>query len=90
MENKVGIRELKQNPSQIIAKVKQGEAFTVTERGEPVALIVPIAEDPFTRLVQEGKIRLPRKPFGLVEIVPQASPTGLTSEEILAEDRNGF
>jgi len=89
----VGIRELKQNPSQIIARVKQGEAFTVTERGEPVALIVPIAEDPFTRLVQEGKIRLPRVRSGrpLDELlIPQVSKTGLTSDQIHAEDRSGF
>jgi prevent-host-death family protein len=37
MENEVGIRELKQNPSAAIARVKAGEEITVTERGEPVA-----------------------------------------------------
>lgn len=90
MENKVGIRDLKQNPSKIIAKVKQGEAFTVTERGVPVAKLVPIAEDPFTQLVQEGVIRLPEGNLDLSLIRPQKSPLGLTSEELLAEDRDRF
>lgn len=90
MENKVGIRDLKQNPSKVIALVKQGQAFTVTERGVPVAKLVPIAEDPFTQLVQEGVIRLPKGNLDLSLIKPEKSPLGMTSEELLAEDRDRF
>ena len=90
MENKVGIRDLKQNPSKVIALVKQGQAFTVTERGVPVAKLVPIAEDPFTQLVQEGVIRLPKGNLDISLIKPEASPLGKTSEELLAEDRERF
>lgn len=90
MENKVGIRDLKQNPSRVIALVKQGEAFTVTERGVPVAKLVPIAEDPFTQLVQEGVIRLPTGNLDLSLIKPEVSPLGKTSKELLAEDRDRF
>lgn len=90
MENKVGIRDLKQNPSRVIALVKQGQAFTVTERGVPVAKLVPIAEDPFTQLVQEGVIRLPKGNLDLSLIKREKSALGKTSEELLAEDRDRF
>lgn len=87
MENKVGIRDLKQNPSKVIALVKQGQAFTVTERGVPVAKLVPIAEDPFTQLVQEGVIRLPKGNLDLSLIKPQKLPEGVDFEAIFAEMR---
>lgn len=37
----VGIRELKSHLSQYLAKVRAGEVVVVTDRGEPVARIVP-------------------------------------------------
>jgi prevent-host-death family protein len=53
---RVGVRELKQNASEVLARVKAGEAVEVTERGRPVALIVPLpAGDPLDRLVAEGR-----------------------------------
>ncbi len=52
----VGIRDLKQNASSVIRRVKAGESIEVTERGRPVARLVPIpaSEDPVERLVAEG------------------------------------
>ncbi len=38
---RVEIRDLKQNASAIIRRVKSGETLDVTERGEPVARLVP-------------------------------------------------
>jgi prevent-host-death family protein len=51
----VGIRELRQSLSAYIRRVKRGEAFIVTERGEEVARLVPAPpyEDPTSRLVVE-------------------------------------
>lgn len=37
----VGVRELKQNASQVLARVEQGESFTVTVAGREVAQLVP-------------------------------------------------
>ncbi|TFB71903.1 type II toxin-antitoxin system prevent-host-death family antitoxin [Cryobacterium glaciale] len=39
---RVGLRELKQNPSQVISRVEQGETIEVTVQGRPAALLVPI------------------------------------------------
>lgn len=53
----VGIRQLKQNASEVIALVKAGEAVEVTERGAPVALIIPVPgpAGSLDRLVAEGR-----------------------------------
>lgn len=37
----VGVRELRQNLSRYLARVKQGETLTVTERGHEVAALIP-------------------------------------------------
>src|SRR5919204_206209 len=50
---RVGVRELKQNASSVIRRVRAGETVEVTDRGVPVALIVPVPEaaDVVERLV---------------------------------------
>jgi prevent-host-death family protein len=37
----VGVRELKQNASQVLAKVEDGESFLVTVQGREVARLIP-------------------------------------------------
>jgi prevent-host-death family protein len=37
----VGVRELKTHLSQYLARVREGETIVVTDRGEPIARIVP-------------------------------------------------
>ncbi|MHB8240794.1 MAG: type II toxin-antitoxin system Phd/YefM family antitoxin [Solirubrobacteraceae bacterium] len=41
----VGIRELRQNLSRYLERVKEGETLTVTERGHEVARLVPSGPD---------------------------------------------
>jgi prevent-host-death family protein len=56
----VGVRELKQHLSEHLRRVAQGETLQVTDRGVPVALIVPVAGgDPLARGVEQGWIRPP-------------------------------
>ena len=47
----VGIRALKQNASEVVARVRKGSTLTVTDRGVPVARIVPM--QPTTELRAE-------------------------------------
>lgn len=44
----VGVRELRQNASEILRGVEAGETATVTVAGRPVAQIVPIRGDQWT------------------------------------------
>lgn len=55
----VGVRELRQNLSVYLARVKRGETLTVTERGAVVAMLrPPEADAPLgKRLVTEGRAR---------------------------------
>ncbi|GAA1741839.1 type II toxin-antitoxin system Phd/YefM family antitoxin [Microcella frigidaquae] len=39
---RIGVRELRQNASTYLDRVKQGESIEVTERGVPVAIIGPV------------------------------------------------
>ena len=54
----VGVRELRQNLSIYLDRVKKGEALTVTEHGEAVAILRPLAKEMTTleRLIAEGRV----------------------------------
>ena len=53
----VGIRELRNQLSKWVARVRAGEELTITDRGKPVARLVPAdGESKFDRLVREGVI----------------------------------
>ena len=45
-QNRVGIRELRLDTSKILTRVLEGEEFLVTDRGEPIAQLIPINNDP--------------------------------------------
>ncbi len=56
---RVGVRELRQNLSVYLQRVKTGTSFEVTEHGHPVARLTPApAPDrmPWQRLIDEGLV----------------------------------
>ena len=54
----IGIRELRQQASRYLRSVERGETIEVTDRGRPVALLVPIAEAAVReRLIASGRLR---------------------------------
>ena len=64
----VGIRDLKTHASEILERAEAGEAFLVTRRGKPVAVVLPFTVDAedlilahaprFIRLREEGHAEL--------------------------------
>jgi prevent-host-death family protein len=64
----VGIRDLKTHASDIVERAEAGEAFLVTRRGRPVAVVLPFTVDAedlilahaphFIRLREEGRADL--------------------------------
>ena len=44
-QNQIGIREVRQDASIILARVEEGEEFIITNRGVPVARLLPIEVD---------------------------------------------
>lgn len=59
----VGVRELRQNLSIYLDRVKKGEALTVTEHGAAVAILRPLApaSNMLARLVAEGRATAPAR-----------------------------
>ena len=52
-----GIRDLRDHLSRYLERVEAGEELTVTDRGRPVARLIPVGgAPPFDRLVAEGII----------------------------------
>ena len=54
---RIGVRELRQNASVYLDRVKKGESIEVTERGIPVAVLSPAPGlSLLDRLVAEGQV----------------------------------
>ncbi len=56
---RIGVRELRQHASRYLARVARGESIEVTDRGTPVALLVPIARDTWQELLTTGRVIAP-------------------------------
>lgn len=71
---RVGVRELRQNLSVYLRRVRRGETLEVTERGQPVAVLQPIVavDDAVARLATRG-IPLRRGAGNLADLPPPAS-----------------
>lgn len=53
---RVGIRELRQNASALLRRVMGGETIEVTDRGRPVARVVPLHDrSVLDQMVAEGR-----------------------------------
>jgi len=85
----IGVRELRQNLSVYLDRVKEGETMRVTEHGRVVALLTPLPKpvDVLDRLVAEGKATAPTASLRNLPR-PKPEPPGLpSSEALLAEMR---
>lgn len=80
----VGVRELRQNLSVYLRRILAGERFEVTDRGTPVALLVPVRKDmtPLERLIAEGRVAEP--PAGdLLDLLPPEGEVSTVASEAL-------
>jgi prevent-host-death family protein len=55
--SEVSIRTLNQDTSKVLARVKNGEEITVTERGEVIARITPASPTPLDPLISTGRVQ---------------------------------
>lgn len=65
MMKTTGIKELRSSLTATLERVRAGEEILVTERGEPIARIVPIEspEQKLARMIRSGAIRPPLRPW---------------------------
>ena len=86
---RVGIRELRQNASVYVEKVKAGESVEITQRGELVALMVPPPLSPIERLRAEGNVIEATSDSGWADVKPGPPITdGPSLSEILRQMRD--
>jgi prevent-host-death family protein len=82
--SEVGIRALKQNASAVVARAVAGETVIITDRGRPVAELIPIAQSRWDALVAAGRVRPARRPLA---DLPSPEP-GPSLSAVLAEMRH--
>lgn len=57
MVERIGIRDLKQRASSVIRRVAAGEELEVTDRGRPVARLMPLPRaDVYEALIASGEV----------------------------------
>jgi prevent-host-death family protein len=81
----VGIRELKQNASAVVARTARGESLTVTDRGRPVAVLSPLPTSRLAGLVAAGLARPATGDLG--DLAPPSGPVTTALSQALAADR---
>ncbi|MDX6555856.1 MAG: hypothetical protein QOD86_2051 [Miltoncostaeaceae bacterium] len=88
MAETVGIRELRQNLSRYVARVKEGEGFLVTEHGRVVARLVGATSDEYAELAARFGATVPVEPLESIaaRLSPAKTPAG-TTDAFLAESR---
>lgn len=82
------MRELRQNLSVYLRRVRAGESLRVTDRGQPVAVLGPLPEhaEPFDRLVAAGRLAPPTRPAAGIG-APLEVPVRLAISEALERER---
>lgn len=88
MDSAVGVRELRQNLSRYLERVKAGEAFVVTERGHEVARLTPSGgrRSALARLIAERQATIPRGDL-LANLGPRHRVEGRATADALAQQR---
>jgi prevent-host-death family protein len=88
MADTVGVRELRQNLSRYLDRVKAGEDLVVTEHGRVVARLVPASTDAYAELAAQFGATVPVEPLEAIaaRLSPPGAPAG-TTDAYLAESR---
>ena len=86
--NTIGIRELKQNASEVIKRVCAGEWLVVTDRGRPVAQISPINSSTLGRMIDAGQVTLATHDVSSLP-APLKSTDGVSLSQMIIDERHG-
>ena len=72
----MGVRELRQNLSKYLDRIKRGERLEVTEHGQTVAILAPVpaSQNTLDRLVAAGRVNPPHGDL-LSLLPPKGKPT---------------
>ena len=87
---RVGVRELRQNLSVYLDRVKNGETLVVTEHGVVVATLGPVRHagtSPLERLVLSGRATAPTRALGDLPRPASGDVESWSSSEVIADLR---
>ncbi len=84
----IGLRELNQNPSKAVARVRAGEVIVVTDRGTPIMRLIPIAHENtrLQQLVSSGEASAPAE-HGMPDLILDLVPEVDSLADVLIADR---
>ncbi|MBA2364890.1 MAG: type II toxin-antitoxin system prevent-host-death family antitoxin [Actinobacteria bacterium] len=83
----VGVRELKNSLSSYLRRVRQGETVVVTDRGVPVARMIPAGvPEHLANLMADGRVTWSGESFVPPRKLPPLAP-GPPLSDYIAEDR---
>jgi len=83
--DRIGVRELRQHASRYLARVVGGETIEVTDRGRPVARLVPVRADAWADMVAAGKVALAEDDRDVADEAP--ADYGVDASSVLASMR---
>jgi prevent-host-death family protein len=84
----IGIRELRQHASRWLERVAEGESFEVTDRGRPVALLVPVPPaEGIEALIASGRLIPGRGHLSDLGMPPPHPPDAPLPSEVLEQMR---
>lgn len=82
----IGLRELNQNPSKAVARVRAGISILVTDRGRPVLRMVPEVEGrtSLERTIAEGTVEPPAE-LGMPDLIDDSAGLGSLCDLLIAD-----
>ncbi len=84
--SEVGIRDLRDHLSAWLEAVAAGREITVTDRGKPVARIVPATgRTKLEQLIAEGRVRPPLRPARPASSLPLIEVEGSVSDFVIEQ-----
>jgi prevent-host-death family protein len=86
----IGLRELNQNPSKAVARVRAGHSLVVTDRGKPIIRMVPEPSRTgslLQQLVEEGRAEPPVED-GMPELIADLAPEVESLSDLIIAERD--
>lgn len=86
----VGVRELRNGLSAYLRRARRGETMLVTDRGRPVARIVPPdMPETLVQAIREGRVIPPRRPWSGPPrpVLPYRKGSKLLSDLVIEQRR---
>lgn len=79
-------REMRNRSGDILRRVEAGESFTVTNNGQPVAVIAPLRGDALDQLIGRGEAREAFADISTLDAIPLVE-LPISSSELIEDSR---